>query len=117
MNDLTWYDEHSNPHKHDFSIECVLEEKDPDINGIKDKYHNSYSIVMMCSKCHSFTKSKDYVQNRLYTYDNDKDLETKKLMEDKMLILPKIIAYRYNRNFAINYKCIIFPDEYKYMDK
>lgn len=61
--------------------------KNPDINGIKDKYQTTYSTVMMCSKCYSFTKSKDYVQDRLYTYDNDKDLETKKLLEDKMLIL------------------------------
>lgn len=115
MNDLTWYDEHSKHHKHDFYIECVLEEKDPDISGIKDKYQTTYSTVMMCSKCYSFTKSKDYVQDRLYTYDNDKDLETKKLLEDKMLILPIIIAYRNNRNFAINYKHIIFPDKFEYI--
>ena len=116
MNNCTWYDKEIEAHKHDFSIECVLEEKNPDIKGNNDIYQSTYSNVMMCSKCHSFTKSKDYVKNRIYTFDNDKDLEAKKLMEDKMLILPKIVAYRNNRNFEINYKHIIFPDKYEYID-
>lgn len=115
MDLVTWYDVKKDKHKHDFSIECVLEEKNPDIRGIKDNYHSTYSIVMMCSKCHSFTKSKDFVKVNLYTYDEDKNLEYKKLLEEKLKSISKIIAYRNNRNFEINYKHIIFPDEFEYI--
>lgn len=116
MNDCTWYDKEIEAHKHDFSVECVLEEKNPDINGIKDSYQTTYTIVMMCSKCHSFTKSKDYVKDSLFTYDRDKNLENKTLLEEKLKSFPKILAYRNNRNFEINYKHIIFPDKYEYIN-
>lgn len=116
MDFSTWYDSEKPKHKHDFSIECVLDERTPDINGNVNVLEHSYSIVMMCSDCHSFTKSNDYVTNHLFSYDKDRNLERKKLMEETMKKIPVIIAYRNNKKTVINYDRIIFPDGYEYLN-
>lgn len=111
----TWFDKSIEKHNHDFSIECILESRKRDMLSRVNNYQIIYQKALMCSKCHTFTVSKDYISNRFFEITTKFDEAKGKILSEEQEKLPRIIGISDSKFFNdVQFKEIIFPDGAKY---
>lgn len=114
----TYYEKYTDKHNHDFSIKCLLEQREKDILARYDNYVIVYKYAYLCSKCYSFTVKKKPNDIQLYKITTKIDEEKNKVLDPEDEKLPRIIAYNSTQFSNPKYfDKIIFPDGYIYEKK
>lgn len=106
----TWIDKEVEKHKHEYIINCILEEKELGKNMQGPLYFTHYDNVLMCNKCHSF------IRDSFIGFKLNKDTSGNIELTEEQKKLPRIIAT--NNTNITRYKYIdelIFPDNYKWI--